>query len=113
MPRLYEAYVAQTIGELMDQLGSIMLDSPKFEDKFGYFPGKDLDKTFRGLMLSLDQLRKKLGERRYAKLVELAGRMRAHFEADPDDTTGEAWDGRRIINDMEDLLTGAVKLPES
>ena len=108
-----EAYVAQTIGELMDKLGSMMLDSPKFVDTSGYFPKQSLDTTFEGLTYSLDHLRKKLGERRYHKLVELTGQMRAHFEADPEDTTGEAWEGRRIINDMEDLLTGAVKLSES
>ena len=108
-----EAYVAQTIGELMDKLGSMMLDAPKFEDTSGYLPGKNLDNTFLGLTESFNALRRKLGEDRYRILNEMTVRMRAHFEADPDDVTADGIAGRELILEMEKILTGKTKLPKS
>ncbi len=34
----------------------------------------------------------------------MSDRMRALFEADPDDKTGETLEGRKIIQEMEDIL---------
>ena len=106
-----EAYVAQTIGELMDKLGSMMLDAPKFVDTSGYFPRKNLDNTFEGLTESFNALRWKLGEDRYRVLNEMTVRMRAHFEADPDDITPDGIAGRDLILEMEKILTGRTKVP--
>jgi hypothetical protein len=39
----------------------------------------------------------------------LSDRMRAHFEADPEDKTGDALAGRRIIREMEGILTSTYK----
>ncbi len=50
-------------------------------------------------------VRKKLGEDRYAMLVSLSDRMRAHFEADPEDKTEDGLAGRALIHEMEDILT--------
>jgi hypothetical protein len=102
--RVYEPYIAKNIGELRDCIASMMLDSPKFVDTTGYFREKNLDNTFQGLRSSLDGLRTKLGDERYCKLIEISNQMRAYFEADPEDRTGDAIKGRDLILDMLDLL---------
>lgn len=45
----------------------------------------------------------KLGEERYSRRMEMSDRMRAHFEADPDDTTDDALKGREIIDEMREF----------
>jgi hypothetical protein len=88
----------------MDYLGAMMLDSPTFIDRTGYFPGSNLQTTFYELNESLRLIRERLGEERYLKLMEMSDRMRAHFEADPEDRTDDTLKGRAIIREMEDLL---------
>lgn len=100
----YKPYIPKTIGELMDQLGSMMLSSPKFEDTSGYLRGMNIDTEFFALNEGLAVVRKSLGEERYQALVALSDRMRAHFEADPDNQTEDTINGRKIIHEMEDLL---------
>ena len=51
----------------------------------------------------------KLGEERYSRRMEMSDRMRAHFEADPDDTTDDALKGREIIDEMRDLLKQSAR----
>lgn len=104
MPRHYEPYIAQNIGELWDKLGSIMLAAPRFEDTSGYFLGMSLQTEFAGLDQSLNVLRPMLGDVRYAKLAELSARMRLLFEADPEDETDDSQAGRDLILEMEDTL---------
>lgn len=106
MSRLpYKPYIPQDIGDLMDLLASMMLYSPTFEDLSGYFPGRNIDTTFFELNEGLKVIRKKVGEERYAALVALSDRMRAHFEADPENKTDDTIKGRELIHEMEDLLT--------
>src|SRR6478672_5975132 len=104
MPRPYEPYIPATIDELLDKLGSVMLSSPRFKDTSGYFPGRNINTEFLALKESLNVLRKRLGEERYHALVAMSDRMRAHFEADPEDKTDEAIKGRDIILEMENIL---------
>lgn len=104
MPRPYKPYIPQTIGEIWDLLGGMMLDSPTFIDKTGYFPDRNIDTEFFALKEGLKAVRKKLGEERYEKLVAMADRMKAHFEADPEDKTDDSLAGRQLIYDMEDVL---------
>jgi len=104
MTRQYKPYIAQTVGDLMDEFASMMFSSPKFEDDSGYFPGMSIDTEFLALNEGLKNLRRRLGDDRYQRLVALSGRMRAHFEADPDDKTGESIRGREIILEMRDIL---------
>jgi hypothetical protein len=52
----------------------------------------------------LNRNRRTLGEERYHALMRMSDRMRAHFEADPEDKTGEALKGCKIIHEMEDIL---------
>ncbi len=107
--RPYEPYIPQEIGELRDLIGSFMLASPKFEDTSGYFPGQNIDTTFYALTEGLKNLRKKLGEDRYIALMDIGARMRAHFEADPEDQTGETMRGRELICEMQDILQSRRK----
>jgi hypothetical protein len=103
MPR-FEPYIPQNVGDIMDVLAMMMLKSPKFIDGTGYFPGVNIDTAFLQLNEGLGVIRGKLGEERYLKLREMSDRMRAHFEADPDDKTDDCLKGRDIVLDMRGLL---------
>lgn len=103
MSRPYDPYVPETIGELIDQLGSMMLSSPTFVDTLGDFP-QNIDSEFFVLKEGLKAVRKKIGEERYARCLEMADRMRAHFEADPEDKTDDSLAGRQLIADMMAIL---------
>ena len=105
MSREYETYVPQTIGELLDQLTSMTGSAPSFVDSLGFFP-QTIDTEFVALKEGLKAVRKKIGEERYVQCMEMAGRMRALFEADPEDTNGQSQAGRELIFDMEDVLRG-------
>jgi len=100
----YEPYIPQTISEIVDLLGGMMLGPPTMQD--ADFPGRSVETEYFALNEGLKLAREDLGEERYSKLIELSNRMRAHFEADPEDTTGEAHKGYLLIHDMQALLTG-------
>jgi hypothetical protein len=104
-------YVPKDIGEIMDLLGRMTVKSPTFVDKRGRFPDDNIDTVFRELNDGLGVVRAKLGEERYLKLREMSDRMRAHFEADPEDATGDSVKGRDIIFEMEDLLMQRARKP--
>ena len=97
-------YVPKDISELLDFAISMLLSAPKFIDKTGYFPYQNLDYVFRQLNEGLSVNRPKLGEERYHELMGMSDRMRALFEADPEDKTGETLKGCKIIHEMEDIL---------
>ena len=101
----HKPYVPQSIGELLDCLAHIMLNSPTFKDETGYLPRENIDTTFFSLNEGLLAVRKKLGDERYATLRALSDKMRALFEADPDDKTGDTHAGRMLIHEMRDILT--------
>jgi hypothetical protein len=105
----YQPYVPQDVSELLDQLAYMMLASPTFKDKTGYFPQRNIDTAFYSLNGGLLRIRKKLGEERYAALSVMSDKMQALFESDPDDTTGETRAGHMLIQDMEDILTTVAK----
>jgi hypothetical protein len=104
----YKPYVPKGVSEIMGYLGMMMLDSPTFVDKTGYFPSRNLEIAFNELNEGLLLIRPKLGEQRYLKLKEMSDRMRVHFEADPQKKTGDTLRGREIIHEMEDLLMQKV-----
>lgn len=88
----------------MDQLGFMMLWSPTFKDVSGWFPERNVETTFFALNEGLKCIRKQLGEETYAALMALSDRMRAHFEADPEDKTDDTIKGRECIMEMDELL---------
>jgi hypothetical protein len=96
--------IPQDIGELLEHLIWMLLKSPKFIDKTGRFPFQDVEYVFRELNEGLSNVRPTLGEERYHQLMGMSDRMRALFEADPDNKTGETRKGRDIIYEMEDIL---------
>ena len=104
MTQSYKPYVAQTIGELNDKLGVMMIYSPTFKDTAGFIPDRNLNTTFQGLRESLDNLRSKLGEERYAKMREMSDEMRELFESDPESKTGGTKAGCMIIHEMMLML---------
>jgi hypothetical protein len=105
----YKPYVPQNAGEILECLGHMMLAAPTFKDKTGYFPRKNIDTTFYSLNEGLLIVREQLGDELYAKLKSMSDRMRALFEADPDDKTGDTQVGRVLIQEMDDLLTEFAK----
>jgi hypothetical protein len=96
--------VPEDIPQLLEVLVSMRLTAPKFLDDTGYFPYKNLDYAFRQLNAGLDFNRPRLGEERYRDLIRMSGQIRALFEADPDDKTGQTHEGCIIILAMEDML---------
>lgn len=104
MSKDYSAYVPETVGELMDHLASMMLESPRFKDTAGHFPEQNIDTEFFALNEGLRKLQNRLGEKRYQHLKTLSDQMRRHFEADPEDKTEDAIKGREIILEMRELL---------
>jgi len=103
MPPQRYPYIPQTKGEMMDYLAMVMLSSPTFKDD--YFPYRNVETVFYSLNEGLKAIRKKVGEERYAELVSLSDRMRAHFEADPEDKTEDTIKGRELVHRMEDIIT--------
>ena len=100
-------HVPRNIRELLDLLNSYASPAPKFIDKTGYFPFQNLDYVFRQLAKGSATYRQTIGEERYHELMRMSDQMRALFEADPDNKTGETRKGRDIIYEMEDILKQA------
>jgi hypothetical protein len=97
-------YVPKTLSEIWDKLGSMWLSNPTFVDIAGQFPFRNIDTEFYALTESFGVVRKKLGEERYVKLIDLAARAKASFAADPDDKTGESAEGRRLLSEIENVI---------
>lgn len=95
--------IAQNIQDLLDLTPSMLLSAPTFLDKTRYFPYMNLDYVFRELREGLNHNRRTLGEERYHELMRMSDQMRALFEADPEDKTGETLEGCKIIHEMEDI----------
>jgi hypothetical protein len=105
----YKPYIPQNIGEILDAVGYMMLASPAFKDKTGYFPQKNIHTAFSSLNEGLWTLREKLGEKDCNALKDLSDKMRTMFESDTDDRTGDTQAGRMLIHEMEAILTIAAK----
>ena len=82
----------------------MLVSAPKFLDKTGYFPYTNLDYVFQQLNQGLSHNRQTLGEERHQELTRTSDQMRALFEADPEDKTGDTLKGCKIIHEMEDIL---------
>lgn len=102
-------YVPQSASELLDFLAHMLFASPTFKDKTGYLREMNIDTTFLSFNEGLLFIRKRLGEERYATLKAMSDKMRALFEADPEDKTGDTQAGRMLIHEMEDILMSVAK----
>ncbi|MDV5824490.1 hypothetical protein [Sphingobium naphthae] len=109
MQKPYTPYIPHSASDIMDLLGWMMLNSPKFEDDTGYFEGQRFDTEFYTLDEGLTVIRKNVGEENYRALMALSDRMPAHFEADPNNETDDAMEGRDCIIEMEDILRASSR----
>jgi hypothetical protein len=82
----------------------MMLWAPTFIDESGYFPNRNINSRFHQLTEGFGVVRKKLGEERYERLIDLAARTKALFADDPEDTNGKTDQGRALLYEMEDVL---------
>ncbi|ESZ86282.1 MAG: hypothetical protein Q27BB25_15035 [Blastomonas sp. CACIA14H2] len=82
----------------------MMLSAPKFKSRLPWAFEEDIDTNFQELNEGLKVVRRQIGDETYARLVEMSDRMRAHFEADPDDKTEDGIKGRELIDEMIDIL---------
>ena len=111
-------YIPASLSEINDLLGSMILKAPTFIDRLGHFPSQNIESRFHQLIEGFGLVRNKLGEERYAALIDLAARAKALFAADPDDTNGKTDEGRALLFEIEDLLRNArrsrvkAKLPD-
>ena len=103
MPQ-FEPYIPKNVNEVIEALAAMMLSSPKFRDRTGYFPQMNIEAAFSELNEGLLAVRGKLGEARYLELRRMSDRMRALFHADPEDKTGDSRAGRAIILEMMEML---------
>jgi len=99
-----KAYIPASLSEINDLLGSMILDAPTFVDSLGDFPDRNIDSEFHVLIEGFGAVRKKLGEERFAALIDLAARAKALFAADQQDTNGKTDEGRALLFEMEDVL---------
>ncbi len=100
-------YVPKTLSEIYDYLAGTRGNAPSFVDRTGFMPEHNIDREFEGLLKGIELNRKKLGEERYARLIDLAARMKATFAADPEDKNGKANEGFLLLNQLEDEIQDA------
>ena len=100
-------HAPRDIREILVLLSWVLLKSPQFIEKSGYFQSMSVDYVFGRLKEGLGNVRETLGEERYQELMRMSDRMQAHFEADPENKTGETRKGRDIVYEMEDILRQA------
>jgi len=97
----YKLTIPETLGDMRDKLGWIMLSSPHFtHDRF---PGRNIDTTFTELFAGLDNIRKAVGDECHQALVAMATEMRVLFEADA------VREGNVIAYDMQEMIAAASK----
>ena len=114
MSRPYKPTIPNTLGEIDDLLAWMLFEAPKFQRQI--YQAGDIEMAFFELKEGLTLLRTKLGEDRYASLVDMADQARTLFEADPEDETGETIEGRKLVIQMEKTLNarrGGQPLPPS
>lgn len=109
MPPPYRPYISQTVSELIDLLGMMMLRSPTFLDKTGYFPQRNICTVFSQLNRSLQVLSGILGEDHCRQLRGMSDRMRIYFDADQNERTENTMRGRELIDQMEEILMRVVR----
>ncbi len=103
----YKPYIPKDISAIMNLLGLMMLSSPTFVDKTGYFPYRSIDTVFFSLNEGLKVIRSRLGEENYVKLAALSDKMQALFRNDPNNDNGDTTKGCECILEMEDILRAA------
>ena len=78
--------------------------APLFLDDGPYRFNRSIDSEYLTIQKSLDNMRKKIGEERYLKLIEMAATTRALFESDPDRSEGKTLKGCHMLQEMIAVL---------
>lgn len=107
--RNQQPYVAKSLSEIYDLLSAFIGDAPRMEDRLDHFSYYNIDTRFDQLVQSFGVVRKKLGEERYARLVDLAARTKALYLEDPEDTNGKTMEGIKLVWEMEEVIQDARK----
>ena len=110
MIRPFENYVPKDLPELVDLSGMMVISSPTFVNKIGYFDRSNITTIFTALNASLELTKGELGYERHARFVEMSARMQAHFKADPEDKTDDTLKGRALIDEMIDDLDKHIRV---
>ena len=102
-------YIPASLSEIYDLLASLIGGAPTFIDKIGVFPDRNIDSEFHVLTEGFAKVRKKVGEERYGKLMELAARAKALFAEDPEDNNGKTDEGIALLYEIEAIVQAARK----
>ncbi len=102
-----EPYIPASLSEIYDLLASLVGGAPTFVDESGMFPERNIDSRFYQLLEGFGKVRAKLGEARYAALVDLAARAKALFADDPADDNGKTGEGIALLYAIEDIIQSA------
>lgn len=94
--------IARTLGELSDSVVylSINCNAKQYPTEFQTY-----GEGWESLDQSLDHLRTKLGQPRYAKLVEMAAQAKAHYDAEAQDEQ-QGFLGSWLMQDIEQVVKG-------
>ena len=104
-----EPYIPASLSEIYDFLACLLGGAPTFVDDTGFYPDQNIDTEFAVLVAAFDKVRRKLGEDRYVKLIELAAQAKGLFAADPKNENGKTRQGYRVIHEIEDIIQDARK----
>ncbi len=104
-----QPYIPASLSEIYDFLASLLGGAPTFVDDTGFYPDQNIDTEFAVLIAAFDKVRKKLGEDRYTKLIELAALAKALFAADPNNDNGKTGQGYKVLHEIEDIIQDARK----
>ena len=102
-------YIPASLSELHDSLMCMIGDAPTFMDDTGVFPNQNINTEFYTLTEGFGIVRRKLGEERYAALIDLAARAKALFADDPEETNGKTMQGIKLIWAMMDIVQSTRK----
>jgi hypothetical protein len=87
----------------------MLLCSPTFVDRTGYFPTQSLETSFISFNKGLHFLRGWLGEQLFEELMRMSDQIRALFEADPETKTGETRRGKDLVLAMEEMVEARIR----
>ena len=76
-------HAPRDIREILVLLSWVLLKSPQFIEKSGYFQWMRVTTYLVDLKEGLGNVRETLGEERYQELMRMSDRMQAHFQHRP------------------------------
>ena len=99
-----EPYIPASLSEIYDLLASLVGGAPTFIDESGVFPERNIDSEFHVLTEGFGKVRKKVGEERYAALMQLAAQAKALFSEDQAEDNGKTMQGIALLYEIEDII---------